>query len=721
MFRALHERLKYAITGPLTSLVGQGWLCDACNQMIKTIQTVKRPLKPRYYVICEDVHHSSMERMYAAAADGCGICSKLVSQLERRFPSWQQEIGRETALYFNADDKRLQFSPHQHWPRDGIILHLAYYKAPAQAFTADILHEECHEAGTSHSKIDCNGLALARRWLETCLYTHTSCAISREADFIPPRLLDLRNNRVRLVDTTESMTGYSYVALSHCWGTDPAVCKLTESSRASFCVNIPEASLPQTFRDAVLISRALGFEWLWIDSLCIIQSSPNENEDQHYQDWQQHITVMDHIYQNCVVNITAADGDNPTSGCIGEAFVSQELPCIRMMPQWTFDSNRGLSRSPSLKLSVINEGQLLQQRYDDFIKLHLHTRGWVVQERLLSPRTIHFTKSQIFWECSKVPLACQDFPLSLDVDIPGLNRKGGSRGHSPYSWKSEDPTFQHGRWLDILEDYTRRSLTHPEDRLPAIAGIASRINSVLKDMYRAGHFKSKLLHSLLWQCKPISAYQSTEYRAPSWSWASMDAGVNWDRRMTTAFRSAIKSDLKIATGEKKGKTPQWPEAMTPSASIIDMHAELVDPANEYGQVYPGFITLNGPFVEVQWFTNVQDSRQDPGLMNPYTVTITVDNLKSRVLAFAFDSSQIRDTWTTLNLLVLWHNDERMIESGLIIMEELVDSGVTDNPDLHLPKRFVRVGVFKSCDDGTTFEEWSNPLFERYTYKEVTIV
>jgi hypothetical protein len=689
--------------------------------MIKTIQNVKSPLKPPFsFDLCEDNHQPSMESMYAAAAEGCGICSKLVLQLHRRFPRWHEEISQETALRFKAYENGsrigLRFEPQQHWSEDEFSLWLTCYNAPAQAFNADIIHE----ADTLQSKGNCNGLMLARRWLETCLQTHPSCAASREVNFIPPRILDLRDARVRLVEDTKNMTGCSYIALSHCWGADPTTYRLTASNRSSFCTDIPEASLPQTFKDAVFISRALGFQWLWIDSLCIIQSSPNENEDQHNDDWRRHVVMMDRVYQNCVVNVTAADGDNPTSGCIGGADTGKEMPCIRMMPQWTLGNNGRLTRSSSLKLSVIDEGSSLNQRYDDFIQLHLHTRGWVVQERLLAPRTIHFTKSQIFWECSKVPLACQDFPLSMDVNFPALGRKGQSRGHSPYSWKSKDPTLQHGRWLDILEDYTRRSLTRPVDRLPAIAGIASRVNSVLQDTYKAGHFKSKLLHSLLWQCKPTSTFESTEYRALSWSWASIEAGVNWDRRMTIAWRASIKSDLQL-TVERKGKRPRKPKAMTPSASVIDMHVEVVDPNNEFGQVRSGFITLDGPFVEILWFTHVQECRQNPTRDSPYAITCDVDNLKSKLLSLAFDSSQLRDTWNQINLLVLWHDDERMIEAGLIIVENCADIGVNDGTDLNLPKQFVRVGVFKSCDDGTTFEEWSNPLFEHYTYKEVTII
>ncbi|KAH8762824.1 heterokaryon incompatibility protein-domain-containing protein [Hyaloscypha finlandica] len=716
MFHWLHEKLKSAIAAPSTSLLGQGWLCDSCTKMIKTIQNVKRPLKHSYDELCEDIHQPSIEGMCAAAAEGCGICSKLVRQLDRRYPRWHEEIGQETALRFKAkeDGSRIElwFTPQQPWPTDGLFLTLICYNAPARAFEADIIHE----ADTLQSQRNYNGIMLARRWLESCLHTHPSCATSREVNFMPPRILDLRNDRVRLVEDTQSMTGCSYVALSHCWGVYPTACKLNASNRSSFCTDIPEASLPQTFKDAVFISRALGFQWLWIDSLCIIQNSPNENEDQHHEDWQRHIAIMDRIYQNCVVNVTAADGDNPTSGCIGGADAGKELPCIRMMPQWTRKKNR-LTRNSSLKLSVIDEFRSINDRYDEFIKLHLHTRGWVVQERLLSPRTIHFTKSQTFWECSKVPLACEDFPLCIDVAIPTFSRKGGSRGHSPFSWKSEDPTRQHGRWLDILEDYTRRSLTRPVDRLPAIAGIASRANSVLKDTYRAGHFKSKLLHSLLWQCTPISA---SEYRAPSWSWASMEAGVNWDRRMTTAFRNNFERDRQMVLADLEVKSPRKPKAMTPSTSVIDMQVELVDPNNEYGQVWSGFITLNGPFVEILWSTHVRDSRQDPGRANPYTITFDVDNLQSRLLSLAFDSSQFRDTWTTINLFVLWHDDERMIESGLIIVEKCADFGVSGSTDLGLPKRFVRVGVFKSSDDEATFEEWSNPLFERYTHKEVTI-
>lgn len=128
----------------------------------------------------------------------------------------------------------------------------------------------------------------------------------------------------------------------------------------------------------------------------------------------------------------------------------------------------------------------------------LNGRGWVFQERSLSPRTLHFS-SQLFWECRTLK-ACETYPCGLlsepsilgdDVDqsFPGSTkdwRNGFEKGDVDY-------------WELIVQMFCRCYLTKSSDRLAAIAGMASQASNLLNDEYLAGVWKRQLPHGLLWK------------------------------------------------------------------------------------------------------------------------------------------------------------------------------------------------------------------------------
>jgi hypothetical protein len=95
-------------------------------------------------------------------------------------------------------------------------------------------------------------------------------------------------------------------------------------------------------------------------------------------------------------------------------------------------------------------------------------------------------------------------------------------GTPPYSWKPLETDY-HGRWLDILSNYTDRNLTRSEDMLPAIAGIANRIQAHTNNEYIAGVFRSALPRALLWKRQYLGPYlvPTAVQTTPTWSWASM--------------------------------------------------------------------------------------------------------------------------------------------------------------------------------------------------------
>lgn len=170
---------------------------------------------------------------------------------------------------------------------------------------------------------------------------------------------------------------------------------------------------------------------------------------------------------------------------------------------------------------------------------HLHTQIVLIfrviccrafQERLLSPRTVYFTTNKIYWECKEVN-DCEVEEAKLGSHNPSKTRylafeqevperRPGSSGSSDYR----------RRWHDLVEEYTKTSLTFLTDKLPALQGIAKRVQTQRKSAYYAGLWEDSLCFDLLWEVNlHLGAIQPENgvYRAPSWSWVSVTSSVCW--------------------------------------------------------------------------------------------------------------------------------------------------------------------------------------------------
>lgn len=139
-----------------------------------------------------------------------------------------------------------------------------------------------------NTRADCDeNFFTALNWSLTCLKEHPSCRASiEEGGYLPSRLIFLDHDAdanifPRLVETSSQKLDpldTQYVALSHCWGTDQgkAVPKTTKAKLANHVESIDLASLPKTFTDAMVATLRLGVQYIWIDSLCIIQDDKDD-------------------------------------------------------------------------------------------------------------------------------------------------------------------------------------------------------------------------------------------------------------------------------------------------------------------------------------------------------------------------------------------------------------------------------------------------------------
>jgi hypothetical protein len=214
-------------------------------------------------------------------------------------------------------------------------------------------------------------------------------------------------------------------------------------------------------------------------------------------------------------------------------------------------------------------------------KSPLNRRGWVYQERFLSPRILHFTSSQLFWQC-KTHLVCETYPLiypftdfsrylhqinSFNPEVDGLKirqRDGGEIFH-----RSKDPfldTF--AVWKEVVANYSKCHLTQETDKLVAFSGIAAMVNKTLDYDYLAGMWREHLPYNLTWRGLEENG-RPASYVAPSWSWAAVTGGVQ-----TKSLKD-------------------WPNEC--SVEIIEASVELAG-LSKFGQVKSGFIRLQGNLV-----------------------------------------------------------------------------------------------------------------------------
>ncbi|KAL2065015.1 hypothetical protein VTL71DRAFT_4155 [Oculimacula yallundae] len=354
-------------------------------------------------------------------------------------------------------------------------------------------------------------LNVAQRWLANCSSNHKNCSITTRS-FFPSRILDVGIDSALIYLKSSNRFLCPYVALSHCWGAGNVLTTTTESLVA-MSQGIAISSLSKTFSDAVRITRALGFQYLWIDSLCIIQDQ--------IDDWISESSQMHKIYSHSSLTLCLATDGNAAA-----------------------DGKRFLSEKPEAK--VANPKCLTcAKRHNEFDQLCDDTpttmlldspwskRGWTLQERILSPRVLYYSPTRMAWECGG-SRSTFDMVSRMRENLKMLSiRKTAA---SIPKRVQDSPFIKHAQafsrlWRDVVKEFSKRHLTFPQDKLPALAGVASRISLLSGQQYVAGLWDYNLMHSLLW-CRdfattPLPA--PAQYRAPSWSWAAIDSPVTWSK------------------------------------------------------------------------------------------------------------------------------------------------------------------------------------------------
>lgn len=106
------------------------------------------------------------------------------------------------------------------------------------------------------------------KWLKQCLQEHESCR-TNPISVLPSRILDLRSNEPDVVLCEPKHKKAGYVCLSHCWG-DVRDLTTTTANLEALKRGITFQGLPRTFQEAIIFTRKVGIQYLWIDSLYVL-------------------------------------------------------------------------------------------------------------------------------------------------------------------------------------------------------------------------------------------------------------------------------------------------------------------------------------------------------------------------------------------------------------------------------------------------------------------
>jgi len=348
---------------------------------------------------------------------------------------------------------------------------------------------------------DVNMWQFLKESLKECLESHIECQSEQETGRYPSRLLRLDSDRkVRLVETKVNPPSAPYAALSHCWGTEPTVRTLQENIDR-FKDDVPFDILSRTFQDAIHTTLELGLNYLWIDSLCILQDDRS--------DWAIHAGKMDNIFANAHFTIAAVSSSNGTVPFLGPSAPNQRCE------YQSIDIHNPLNPSQMLRA----------RKYSPWLRplvLYgpLENRAWTWQENHLSVRIIHMHSIEARWSCQQAQ---------------GCECIGALEARSAKSHRSVDSIHWNQQWQEIVNIYSRRLLTYSTDRLPALAGAASRFSSVARTEYLAGLWRSQFPQTLAWNVREpsdtpnekIPLWYSLNNNVPSWSWGSVRNEVMW--------------------------------------------------------------------------------------------------------------------------------------------------------------------------------------------------
>jgi hypothetical protein len=305
----------------------------------------------------------------------------------------------------------------------------------------------------------------------------------------------------------------NYIALSHCWG-GRIDSVLTTNTYQDYQKALPISEIPANFKDAFRIAKELGIQYVWIDSLCIIQDSK--------EDWEIESSKMGGVYRNATLAVSALVSANSAVGVLKN------------------NKNRFPGAPKSARLRIyddnLKDGEVeVEWKSQDeenlrrlMIDCALTSRGWTLQEYILSPRNLLYGGRQIYWDCPSLMISADNTPEGNQ--FPEQKFQNASRviysdilAKPPHVEADINAVLED--YYELVETYSARQLTYGSDKFAAFSGIAQMMHPTIGGQYFAGIWTADFKHGLLWYAEMGSCRHIESHGAPSWSWMVTNAPV----------------------------------------------------------------------------------------------------------------------------------------------------------------------------------------------------
>ncbi|RFN48843.1 hypothetical protein FIE12Z_6898 [Fusarium flagelliforme] len=342
-----------------------------------------------------------------------------------------------------------------------------------------------------------------------------------------------------------------YLILSYQWGKGNNPARTTSKNLEERKVEIKVQNMPKTIRDAIDITRLIGIRYLWVDAVCIIQADTSlglrQQDDVAIADWEQESMNMAAYYTSALCCIAATSAKDSSEG-----FLTERRVMRYGYKEWHPPANVFAPSPHAVRRQFRNS---------------LLSRGWCLQEWLLSTRILHWTSNGLIWQCPhgffwEGQSGFQGELLEWFTDIHDGPRSTNDcifdLGFNNLDTEAicrilfcDDKNAVGKAWTDLVSHFVQMNLSFSTDRLVAIQGIATRLSERHGFEYFAGVFRSHCVDHLLWSAKyPRNSLESGD-SFPTWSWASSRGEIDFFHDFEAA--TSLVSDLQpFPSAEKQG-------------------------------------------------------------------------------------------------------------------------------------------------------------------------
>jgi len=492
-------------------------VCPACSQLLLRGDAVHLfgSAAAKSAGLFRRVHLIPKDSFNVTARQGCRLCYALKrifrEELADAGKIFENDTGGlEFPFSFNPEERTITFHHSRDPEVKSVVFDLVAYQGST---TWPIIRRKPPEVDVASER----SFKQATQWLQECVKQHSpNFCLKPKKTPLPKRVIDVSGVHPRLHFSEGAPA--KYACLSYCWGNSwmqQVVTTLDNVHRNSN--RIIFENLPQTIKDAITVTRRLNLRYIWIDCLCIVQDDEAEREKE--------LEKMGDIFANAYVTISAATARSCEDGFLHERQLQSRAytPPIKI---------------PCFSPTGFQDHVMLFQRGSAATREPIHYRAWTLQEDLLSPRLLFYGDFEVVWACATCVKTISGIQAEIcdtgETELARLRRlfsEGSTSAQTSDASHGNSDTMT--RWEDLIREYSRRKLSRSDDKLPALSGLAMKFQRLIDGEYLAGLWSCWLPTHLLWRITGpsgtgVDQHVNGTWRAPTWSWLSMDSPVEVD-------------------------------------------------------------------------------------------------------------------------------------------------------------------------------------------------